>query len=257
MQNRYFGDVGDYGKYGLLRKLCGLTSDGPRLSLGIVWYLVPDEGHNDDGKHISYLKKHAYRSCDPCLFDGLKLLLDDGQRCVSKIQRSNLLPDETTFFDTFLSYDGMPIAGFENKQARLTARRKWLLNALDAVENRDIIFLDPDNGFQVKSVERHADKGVKYVFWDEVKQFSDEDKTLVIYHHLNRTMKSRDQIAVKLNEFRSNMPRGDAVMPLLFKRGSHRVFFIIPSNTHRSLISARLRDMKASDWSPHIELFGL
>lgn len=213
MQNRYFGDVGDFGKYGLLRKLCGVTSDGPQLSLGVVWYLVPDEGHNDDGKHISYLQRPAYRSCDPCLFDGLKLLLDDGQRSVSKIQRSDLLPRKTTFFGAFLSYDGMPIAGFENKEARLTSRQKWLLGAHDAVENQDIIFLDPDNGFQVKSVKRHADKRVKYVFWDEAKQFSDENKTLVIYHHLNRTMKSRDQIMVKMEEFRSKLPRGDTVIP--------------------------------------------
>ena len=257
MQNRYFGDVGDYGKYGLLRKLCGLTSDGPQLSLGVVWYLVPDEGHNDDGKHVSYLSDLAYRSCDPGLFDGLKLLLNDGQRSVSKIQQSTLLPGETTFFDTFLSYDGMPVAGIANKQARLYKRQDWLSDALNAVENRDIVFLDPDNGFQVKSVKRHADKGVKYVFWDEAEQFSDENRTLVIYHHLNRTMKSRDQITVKIEEYRSNLPRGDTVIPLLFKRGSHRVFFIVPSRTHSSLISNRLRDMKASDWAPHIELFGL
>ena len=257
MQNRYFGDVGDYGKYGLLRKLCGLTSDGPQLSLGVVWYLVPDEGHNDDGKHVSYLRDPAFRPCDPGLFDGLKLLLNDGQRSVSKIQQSTLLPGETAFFDTFLSYDGMPLAGFENKQARLNKRQDWLSDALNAVENRDIVFLDPDNGFQVKSVKRHADKGVKYVFWDEAEQFSDENRTLVIYHHLNRTMKSRDQIMVKIEEYRSNLPRGDTVIPLLFKRGSHRVFFIVPSRTHSSLISNRLRDMKASDWAPHIELFGL
>ena len=255
MQNRYFGDVGDYGKYGLLRKLCGLTSDGPQLSLGVVWYLVPDEGHNDDGKHISYLRKLSYRPCDSYLFDGLILLLEDDHRSVSKIQQSDLLPKETTFFDTFLSYEGMPIAGLENKQARLTTRRKWLLDALDAVKNRDIIFLDPDNGFEVKSVKRHADKGVKYIFWNEAEQFSDETKTLVIYHHLNRTMKSRDQIMVKLAEFSSKMPRGDTVIPLLFKRGSHRVFFIVPASTHRALISTRLRDMTASDWAPHIELF--
>ena len=257
MQNRYFGDVGDYGKYGLLRKLCGVTSVGPRLSLGIVWYLVPDEGHNEDGKHISYLRKLAYRPCDPDLFDGLNLLVNDGQRSVSKIQRSDLLPRETAFFDTFLSFRGMPIAGPENKLARLTKRRFWLLNACDAVENCDIIFLDPDNGFQVKSVKRHTDKGVKYVFWDEAKQFYDENKTLVIYHHLNRTTKSRDQITMKLQEFRDTLPRGDTTIPLLFKRGSHRVFFIVPSSSHSSLIATRLREMRASDWAPHIEIFGL
>src|SRR5829696_4979011 len=49
MQDRYVGDVGDFGKYGLLRTL------GAGLSLGVVWYLVPNESHNADGKHTSYL----------------------------------------------------------------------------------------------------------------------------------------------------------------------------------------------------------
>jgi hypothetical protein len=51
MQDRYFGDVGDLGKYGLLRALSGLNEE-PQLRLGVVWYLFPDESHNTDGKHL-------------------------------------------------------------------------------------------------------------------------------------------------------------------------------------------------------------
>ena len=53
MQDRYAGDVGDFGKFGLLRTLCELNA--PQLKLGIVWYLVPEESHNEDGKHTKYL----------------------------------------------------------------------------------------------------------------------------------------------------------------------------------------------------------
>lgn len=51
MQNRYTGDIGDFAKYGLLRAL------GEGNKLGIVWYLYPDESHNEDGKHTAYLTK--------------------------------------------------------------------------------------------------------------------------------------------------------------------------------------------------------
>ena len=44
MQDRYVGDIGDFGKYGLLRALCGRD-----LYLGVVWYLIPDEGGLDYG----------------------------------------------------------------------------------------------------------------------------------------------------------------------------------------------------------------
>ena len=47
MQNRYVGDVCDFGKLGLLRFLSGCTdsSPEPRLRLGLIWYLCPDEAH--------------------------------------------------------------------------------------------------------------------------------------------------------------------------------------------------------------------
>ena len=49
MQNRYAGDVGDFGKLGMLRAIASSA-----MKIGVNWYLVPDEGHNDDGKHIGY-----------------------------------------------------------------------------------------------------------------------------------------------------------------------------------------------------------
>jgi hypothetical protein len=63
MQDRYVGDVGDFGKYGLLRSLAA------DLSLGVVWYLGPEESHNADGKHIGYLNSTQknlikFRDCD-------------------------------------------------------------------------------------------------------------------------------------------------------------------------------------------------
>ena len=42
MQNRYTGDIGDFGKYGLLRALCSPVGEIQRLQLGVVWYLMKD-----------------------------------------------------------------------------------------------------------------------------------------------------------------------------------------------------------------------
>ena len=54
MQNRYSGDLGDFSKLGLLRHL---SQTG--LSIGLNWYLVPDEDHNNDGMHTGYLSDHS------------------------------------------------------------------------------------------------------------------------------------------------------------------------------------------------------
>ncbi|MBR3160173.1 MAG: hypothetical protein IKF14_13900 [Atopobiaceae bacterium] len=46
MQNRYTGDIGDFSKLGLLQVL-----HAAGLSIGLNWYLTPDETHNNDGCH--------------------------------------------------------------------------------------------------------------------------------------------------------------------------------------------------------------
>ena len=57
MQNRYTGDIGDYSKLGLLR---ALQSAG--FSIGLNWYLTPDETHNNDGGHTKYLTQEEFAS---------------------------------------------------------------------------------------------------------------------------------------------------------------------------------------------------
>lgn len=66
MQNRYSGDIGDFSKLGLLRHL---SQTG--LSIGLNWYLVPDESHNNDGMHNGYLSDHSFEACDPDLWKAL------------------------------------------------------------------------------------------------------------------------------------------------------------------------------------------
>ena len=91
MQNRYVGDVWDFGKHGLLRYLSGETAGvtEDRLRLGLIWYLSHDpKEHNGDGRHIGYLKRTArddkseYISCDPMLWEKLRDLVFADARCI-------------------------------------------------------------------------------------------------------------------------------------------------------------------------------
>lgn len=246
MQNRYFGDVGDFGKYGLLRRICGVSAgdEGEALSLGVVWYLVGDQSHNEDGKHTTYLERpEEYRDCDPGLFDGLKSLLDGpGPRAVSKIERSSLelLPHGTKYVSEPLTREG---------------RSEWASRALDMVRDCDVVFLDPDIGFQPPSVGAGSKKAVQYVLWAEAERFAEshQQQTLVFYHHLNRTKAWPDQIDEKIHEIGSRVAGSDAAVPVLFKRGTGRVFFVVPSAKHRDLVTSRVRSMAESpSWRRHL-----
>lgn len=77
MQNRYTGDIGDFGKMGLLRRI--RKAD---FSIGVNWYLTPDESHNGDGRHIGYLRNEAFRDCDEQLWQVLGDIVDSGKRQV-------------------------------------------------------------------------------------------------------------------------------------------------------------------------------
>ena len=60
MQNRYVADIGDYVKLAILRKLA------LGRSLGVVWWLFPDEHHNADGGHREYLERqNVWKDFDP------------------------------------------------------------------------------------------------------------------------------------------------------------------------------------------------
>lgn len=72
MQDRYVADVGDFGKYGLLRCLAGITCETKKdkLKLGVIWYLTPScLGNPNDGKHLYYLDNQTkFKDCDEPLF---------------------------------------------------------------------------------------------------------------------------------------------------------------------------------------------
>ena len=86
MKNQYIGDIGDYGKYGLLRFL---ARQGIRI--GINWYLTDDD-YSADGKYTYYLENPAERVCDPELFDTLKEIVAHGKnKSVKMMQDAGLI----------------------------------------------------------------------------------------------------------------------------------------------------------------------
>jgi len=63
MQDRYAGDVGDFGKFALLRYLFSNAN----YKIGVIWYRFPDESHNNDGGQIDYVNKSSFLDCDKYL----------------------------------------------------------------------------------------------------------------------------------------------------------------------------------------------
>lgn len=173
MQNKYAGDIGDYVKFAILRALM------PGYQLGLAWWLYPDENHNKDGQHIGYLNnQQIWRHLDPLVFDHLKSLVDRGDRRVRALESELLLPGARYFADS------MPTGG--SAPARRLARLAWLGRLRTAMEACDLIFLDPDNGFETQGFDLGGARAGKSVALSELRFLNRPARTLLVYHHQTR-----------------------------------------------------------------------
>ena len=254
MQNRYTGDVGDFGKYGLLRALCLPEGDrGPALRLGVVWYLTSDESHNNDGRHIGYLEptpKNAktLRVCDPSLYDTLAEIVRGGARNVSAIRQRRVLPDDTVFYERLLDLDRKTVDS--KRVSRIQARQEWVQGAVEATQDCDVVFVDPDNGIGT-TAQASSKFGAKYVLLEELIPYLDRGQTLVIYHHLNRSATADTQIGLSGTRLRDIFGRNGRCSAVRFRRGSARVFFLISQDEHEAVLKWRLAWMLATPWGAH------
>ena len=248
MQNRYVGDVGDFAKYALLRSVTSDTLQALRLA--VIWYLYPDEAHNSDGRHISYLNSQSYRDLDPDLHSLMHRLVRGTRRRVVEVKKSAVLPVSTRFFEEPVTKDvGLRLSASQ----RQTSRMQWFARAQAAVDGADIVFIDPDNGIEVRSVPKGASKAGKYVYWDEIQSLWSKGHSLLIYHHLNRSMKASMQTQVLAECFSERLGRPAIVAPLLFRRGSCRHFWVVGQAAHAAALRCGIDRIINSGWSKHFE----
>ena len=169
MKNKYFGDINDYRKYGLIRAI--LRSNN--FNLLIAWMLTPDDSNND-GKRTYYLtepkKWHKY---DKELYKGLQHLMSNpGNRNVGLIEKTDLLSGAKFF--------SREVPDSSND------RKDWFQDLLSHAKDSDLVFLDPDNGLEVKSKPCGWKNSSKYLYWHEVKALWQQGKSVLIYQHFCR-----------------------------------------------------------------------
>lgn len=166
MKDQYFGDINDYRKYGLLRSII----DASKLHVLVAWMLTPNDG-STDGKFISYLDEpRKWSKYDPQLFQKIRdILANEQQRRVSLIESTGLLPEAEYFSDC------VPDPASD--------RNVWFTLLAARAQGCELVFLDPDNGFEVKSKHYGRKNSSKYVYWREIEALWLSGKSLLIYQH--------------------------------------------------------------------------
>jgi len=169
MKNQYFGDINDYRKYGLLRAIVRCS----RLRLLVAWMITPDDG-STDGKFISYLESPAkWARHDPVLFQGLKSLVASAAKREVRLIESSELIAQARYFARIV-----PDAAVD--------RLRWFESLEEEATLRDFVFLDPDNGLEIKSKPYGSKSSSKFLYWREVEALWAAGKSLLIYQHFIR-----------------------------------------------------------------------
>lgn len=206
MQDNYVGDIGDYGKYGLLREVCAET-----MSLAVNWYrVIPKKsGKQDDGKYTSYLSApHLYREYDPALFDSLYKIVKGKQD-----RRIELIEDEMLFQAAYFSDE----IG-ENRLA-------WHKRALEQTKGMTVVFLDPDNGLETNKMYHTNSSTEKHVKWTELRDYYDRGQNVILYQHRPQ-MTTKEKCIESVMHFQRDYLLADCVKLLEFPKYTNRFYFM-------------------------------
>ena len=192
MKNQYFGDINDYRKYSLLRLLSGFGE----ISAAVCWMLTPDD-LRPDGHRIQYLREpEKWRRFDPVVFDLLRnQVIQRERRKIDSIQKDEIFPN-CLFYSATIQDD--------TKQ-----REKFVSNFLRIAKNSELVFFDPDNGIEVKSVPYGKRNSSKYVYYSEVQRTFKNGHSILIYQHL--PPRSRSSLASSLGQRLSETASADRI----------------------------------------------
>jgi hypothetical protein len=255
MQDRYVGDVGDFGKYGLLNEICKKSNGGVRL--GINWfYVTREEKQRGEGRYISYRylsdeskDSRKYAVCFPDLYDKLKAIVN-GRRSIKEIEKGLILPKETIFYS-----NPLPLLPQKNPFEREEHRKNWLEESLSRLKSADIIFLDPDNGIQTDKVRKTQIKAIKYVFKDEIKKYYERGKSLIIYNHRDR--KPKPEYDRKITDSLGQIKSLNGIKVLRFKRVSVRDFIFLIQKDHQDLMDQAIDYLRSEPCDFLFEIYNL
>jgi hypothetical protein len=234
MQDKYAGDVGDFGKYILLKQIS--SESRYKLRLGINWYYCNlDEPGSTDGKHVDYLfstnkKGGSFSKCDPKLYRQLSKIVNEKKRSIRSIEKRNILPKDSVFFSIPIPDKKTSLDKTEHERAR------WFDKSINHLNDADILFLDPDNGVAPENATIYEKRAVKYSFLHEIKAYYAMNKSVIVYNHRDRSPSKK--YFGRLRKISDNVDSKIAPIVLRFQRVSVRDYLILPQPHHKNIFSS-------------------
>ena len=237
MQDRFVGDVKDFGKYKLLRTLCGTPRKKVAgMELGVVWCY--NKTRPAPGKEWKFAPiSDVHKRIDESLYDSLSRCAGENQT-VDCVQRSEILPTDIFYPEPLFKMDQ------SNHLNLLKNDRKdrWLEHAINTIAPMKVVFIDPDTGIappgatceDEKKKASSSAREAEYIFIDELRQFWDAGKSLIVFQdkHHNKIDEQVSSIACRLSTGGLTAEIGVLLWQCL---GRTVLFVAIPHPNHKEL----------------------
>lgn len=166
MKDQYVADIGDYGKYSLLRAFAEAG-----VKIGVNWYYTGGDG-TKDGKFTGYLDKpEEYKGPCEVVFEAMNKIFRSENRTVEAVEEAKIIPD-CCYFGTEMIFKGTP-------DEREQKRSEWFDQSLKKLAPADLIYLDPDNGLLANEKIQRRKVALKYALPDEVSKYYKKGKNIV------------------------------------------------------------------------------
>lgn len=236
MKNQYIGDIGDYGKYGLLRFL---SQSG--IKIGVNWYLTKDDEIIIDGKINKYLnddRDDGDKCYDPELFELLKLYAFREDKKVEQLEDNNIIPNSVYYHDVIPNVSETP------REKRKDIRNNWHSRALETLTDVELVFCDPDNG-SVDDKKRTRKNGEKFASLGELADYYTLGKNIVYYCHKAR--RSPDAWKKKMAELTTICPDARIIV-LTFHRGTQRSYIFGIHPEHYETYDKLIEQFLLTNW---------
>lgn len=229
MKNRFYGDVNDYIKYGILDILSNHYN-----TIGINWYLTDDRhGKESDGnidRHINNEKQ--WRGFNSRIFDALKNRLQLGQRDIKYCREDELIDFKHEFTEQ------LPDNALHRDYEAL--RKGWHARAKNHLAECDLVFFDPDIGI-IDQLSKGVVKNSEYCLTSEIEDYDWCEWIIVIFPR-----RSKRYPALKDNPIvRSAEKRNKKVMVFIY--GGMALLYI--SKTLQAEILSRV----FKEWDTKVE----
>jgi len=155
VKNQYVADINDYNKYLLLSDFSNIYD-----VIDVCWMLTADDNRRD-GRKTEYLFNERKRR-DTLIYDYLKQLVNLGVKDVVAIETGGIIPV-----------------------------RNYYRNIQEITDLPELLFLDPDNGLEVKSVPRSSPKSERYVYYSDISPIIEKGCAVLVYQHYPRVNRAK------------------------------------------------------------------